>query len=58
MSQVSNKNFIQYLDIDIIEYILNFTFICCHTCKKKYSINFFTKLGNFYYCCKECYNHI
>ena len=29
-----------YICDDIVQYILDFTCITCHTCKKKYNINF------------------
>ena len=58
MNLVSNKKYTEYLNIDIIEYILEFTCIYCNTCKKKYNINFYTKLDKFYYCSRECFNHI
>ena len=54
MSLVSNQNYINqnyinqnYINDDIIQYILHFTCIYCHTCKKKYDVNFYIKLGNF-----------
>ena len=55
MSQDSN---IIYISDDIIQYILDFTCISCHTCKKKYNLKFYVKQGSFYYCSAECYNHI
>ena len=58
MNQVSNQIYSNYLIQDIIEYILDLTRIYCHTCKKKYNVDFYIKLGNFYYCSIECYNHI
>ena len=58
MNQDFNIINIDYLDKDIIQYILDFTYIYCHTCKKKYNIDFYIKLDRFYYCSKECYEHI
>ena len=65
MSLVSNQNYINqnyinqnYINDDIIQYILHFTCIYCHTCKKKYDVNFYIKLGNFYYCCRDCFNYL
>ena len=60
MNQVSNisNNYIGELYLDIIQYILDFTCIHCHTCKKRYTIDFYKKHGNFYYCSIECYNYI
>lgn len=58
MNQGSNTIYTGYIDVDILQYILDFTCIYCHTCKKKYNIDFYKKLGNFYYCSAECYNHI
>lgn len=58
MNLVSSKNFTGYISMEIVQYILDFTCIYCHTCKKKYHIDFYLKIGNFYYCSPECYNHI
>lgn len=55
MNQDSKK---LYICDDIVQYILDFTCITCHTCKKKYNINFYIKYSKFYYCNIECYNHI
>ena len=47
-----------YLCDDILYIILNNLNILCHVCNKKYNINFYNKLGPFYYCSEECFNFI